>query len=200
MQAIDTVGASPEARAQLASTWTQEISGYGTAQKGANLLMKIEGVFWPTDEFDSLGTWFKPFNGIADMQDMRLRRAVFDFTSQYTGWSMDIQFGTVANLQARLVSLESQRRGYENAAFGAEAEEAQMERQRNRYDQSAEAYTIAADNLTSVDLEATSSQLRQAESRQQLALKTIKVAISAYGNYAGGLLGNVQRTQRALVG
>jgi hypothetical protein len=53
--------------------------------------------------------------------------------------------------------------------------------------------------MTDVDLGAASTQLRQAESRQQLALATVQQAISAYGNFAGGLLGNVQRTQRGVL-
>jgi flagellin len=56
----------------------------------------------------------------------------------------------------------------------------------------------AIGSLTDADLGAASTQLRQSETRQQLALDTISRAISAYGNFAGGLLGNVQRTQRAI--
>jgi flagellin-like hook-associated protein FlgL len=54
-------------------------------------------------------------------------------------------------------------------------------------------------SLTDADLGKASTQLRQSEARQQLALDTIKTALTAYGNYAGGLLGNVQRTQRGVL-
>jgi flagellin len=57
----------------------------------------------------------------------------------------------------------------------------------------------AIGSLTDADLGKASTQLRQSEARQQLALDTIKTALSAYGNYAGGLLGNVQRTQRGVL-
>jgi flagellin len=53
----------------------------------------------------------------------------------------------------------------------------------------------AIGSLTDADLGKLSTQNQQAQTRQQLALDTIKTAISAYGNYAGGLLGNIQRTQ-----
>jgi flagellin len=56
----------------------------------------------------------------------------------------------------------------------------------------------AIGSLTDADLGKLSTQNQQAQVRQQLALDTIKTALTAYGNYAGGLLGNVQRTQRSV--
>jgi flagellin-like hook-associated protein FlgL len=53
--------------------------------------------------------------------------------------------------------------------------------------------------LTDADLGKASTAHADAETRQQLALSTVRTAISAYGNFAGGLLGNVQRTQRGLL-
>jgi flagellin-like hook-associated protein FlgL len=52
--------------------------------------------------------------------------------------------------------------------------------------------------LTDADLGAASSQLRMSQTREQLALATVRQALDAYGSFANGLLGNVQRTQRAL--
>jgi flagellin len=49
--------------------------------------------------------------------------------------------------------------------------------------------------LTDADLGKASLGLRLAETRQQLALDTIRTAIGTYGSFANGLLGNVQRTQ-----
>lgn len=57
----------------------------------------------------------------------------------------------------------------------------------------------AISSLTDADLGALSSESQTAQARQQLALQTISQAISAYGNFAGGLLGNVQRTQRGVL-
>jgi hypothetical protein len=53
--------------------------------------------------------------------------------------------------------------------------------------------------LTDADMGKASTARAQAETRQQLALQTVQQAISAYGNYANGLLGNVQRTQRGIM-
>jgi hypothetical protein len=53
--------------------------------------------------------------------------------------------------------------------------------------------------LTDADLPKVSAARAQAETRQQIALDTIKNALTAYGNYAGGLLGNVQRSQRSVL-
>lgn len=50
--------------------------------------------------------------------------------------------------------------------------------------------------LTDADLAKSSAARAQAETRQQLALATVRQAIGNYANFAGGLLGNVQRTQR----
>jgi flagellin len=56
----------------------------------------------------------------------------------------------------------------------------------------------AIGSLTDADLGRASAARAQAESRQQLALSTVRQALDAYGAYAGGLLGNVQRTQRGI--
>jgi flagellin-like hook-associated protein FlgL len=53
-------------------------------------------------------------------------------------------------------------------------------------------------SLTDTDLGKASAARAQAETRQQLALSTVRQAISAYSSFATGLLGNVQRTQRAV--
>ncbi len=57
----------------------------------------------------------------------------------------------------------------------------------------------AAGALVDADLGKASAARATAEARQQLALSTVRQAISAYGNFAGGLLGNVQRTQRGIM-
>jgi hypothetical protein len=63
----------------------------------------------------------------------------------------------------------------------------------------ADLFAGVATSLTDADLGKASTALRESQSRQQVALSTIQQAISAYGNYAGGLLGNVQQTQRGLI-
>jgi flagellin-like hook-associated protein FlgL len=58
---------------------------------------------------------------------------------------------------------------------------------------------LAVSSLTDADLGALSSEKQNAQAQQQLALQTVQQAISAYGNFASGLLGNVQRTQRGVL-
>ena len=57
----------------------------------------------------------------------------------------------------------------------------------------------AVASLTDADLGKASAARAQAETRQQLALSTVRQAISTYGNFASGLLGNVQRIQRGIM-
>lgn len=57
----------------------------------------------------------------------------------------------------------------------------------------------AVSSLTDADLGKASAARSEAETRQQLALSTMRQAISAYGSYASGLLGNAQQTQRGIL-
>ena len=59
--------------------------------------------------------------------------------------------------------------------------------------------TAAAGSLTEADLGKASAARAQAETRQQLALSTVRQAISTYANFASGLLGNAQRTQQGIM-
>jgi flagellin len=56
-----------------------------------------------------------------------------------------------------------------------------------------------AASLTDANLGKASSTLEQSQVRQQLALDTVRSAISAYGNLANGLMGNIARTQRGVM-
>jgi flagellin len=66
-------------------------------------------------------------------------------------------------------------------------------------DKMSDRLVAAAGSLTDADLGKASTARANAETRQQLALSTISQAISAYGNFANALLGNVQRTQRGVL-
>jgi flagellin-like hook-associated protein FlgL len=78
-----------------------------------------------------------------------------------------------------------------------------VDRRLDRHDQSlvvkAQSLETMIGSLTDADLGKVSTARDQAETRQQLALDIIKSALAAYGNYASGLLGNVQRTQRGVM-
>jgi flagellin len=58
---------------------------------------------------------------------------------------------------------------------------------------------VLSDRMLGADMGKISANLQKNQARQQLALSTISTAISAYGNYANGLLGNVARTQRGVM-
>jgi flagellin len=78
-----------------------------------------------------------------------------------------------------------------------------VDRRLDRLDQSlaskAQSIETMIGSLTDADLGKASTARANAETRQQLALSTISQAISAYGSYANGLLGNVARTQRGVM-
>jgi hypothetical protein len=74
-----------------------------------------------------------------------------------------------------------------------------LERETAQINTSADRLEAAAETLTQADLGRASAARAQAETRQQLALATVRQALNAYGAYAGGLLGNVQRTQRGIM-
>jgi hypothetical protein len=73
-----------------------------------------------------------------------------------------------------------------------------LERAAVQQSQRADLFAGIAASLTDADLGRASAARAQAETRQQLALATVGQALNAYGAYAGGLLGNVQRTQRGI--
>lgn len=70
---------------------------------------------------------------------------------------------------------------------------------RDRIQRDTDRLDTALGSLTDADLGKASAARATAETRQQLAISTVRQAISAYGNFAGGLLGNVQRTQRGIM-
>jgi flagellin len=67
-----------------------------------------------------------------------------------------------------------------------------------RLDSQADRLDSAAAHLTEANLGKASTARSQAETRQQLALATVRQAISTYGSFASGLMGNVLSTQRAI--
>jgi flagellin-like hook-associated protein FlgL len=83
------------------------------------------------------------------------------------------------------------------AQFGSVERALASMAQTNR-DQSAREEQLAS-TLLGGDLGKISANLEKSNTRQQLALATVRQALNAYGAYAGGLLGNVQRTQRGVM-
>jgi flagellin len=78
------------------------------------------------------------------------------------------------------------------------ADQQRVDRLKTYNQQTASRLETAIGSLTEADLGKASTRLEAAQTRQQLANDTLRTAITAYGNMAGGLLGNVLRTQRAV--
>lgn len=123
------------------------------------------------------------------------------------GWvaAQDLNTMTVAQVQSFKVTLAGEESPTPGLAWfyayapAVASDERGLERAALTQSRRADQFAAIAGSLTDADLGKASSALRQSETRQQLALDTISRAISAYGNFAGGLLGNVQRTQRGVM-
>jgi flagellin len=105
---------------------------------------------------------------------------------------------SAASLTALVTNLNTMIQNSYRVSANSSAAFAATSRMQERAGDRADRAELAAATLTEADLGRASSSLRQAETRQQLAVQTVRTAISAYGNLASGLLGNVQRTQRAI--
>jgi flagellin-like hook-associated protein FlgL len=82
------------------------------------------------------------------------------------------------------------------AQFGAVERALATMAQTNR--DKADLELVQADAMLGNDMGRISANLSKAQTREQLALATVRTAISAYSAFSTGLLSNVQRTQRAI--
>jgi flagellin-like hook-associated protein FlgL len=114
--------------------------------------------------------------------------------------TIDVLNATQAQLSAGLTTLESFQRVN---ITGAQMRNGRNEDRLDRVVRNAEATSQRLDGaigaLTDADLGKASAARAQAETRQQLAIATVRQAISTYAGFATGLLGNVQRTQRGVM-
>jgi flagellin-like hook-associated protein FlgL len=78
------------------------------------------------------------------------------------------------------------------------ADEAMTDRMHADIDRNRDRLNTAIGSLTDTDMGKASTARANAETRQQLALATVRQAINAYGSYASGLMGNVMATRRAI--
>lgn len=76
---------------------------------------------------------------------------------------------------------------------------AMIDGMRDRFSTSMDRLDRQIGTLTDADLGKASAARATAQTRQQISLSTVRQALDTYQAYAGGLLGNVQRTQRAIV-
>jgi flagellin len=118
--------------------------------------------------------------------------------------TVDILNGSAGHLTDAMTSAASLS-GVGNGMWNGEwlnsigADERALDQINNQITKNEDRLNAAIGSLTDADMGKLSTQNQNAQVRQQLALDTISRAISAYGNYAGGLLGNAQRTQRGVL-
>ena len=194
-----TQPASGPTRQSLAAAWTNAVASCDTMMQIGIAARSSDGVPWPADVTTANGTYFRPFTGHTDLEGVLIRRSGWNFNTAFAHWQTDILSGNQAALEARLATMQTNRANFSAAASENGNTDAQMQRMRTGYGDRADRLESAAASLTEADLARTSAGLRMAEVRQQLALDTISRAISTYASFAGGLLGNVQRTQRGLL-
>lgn len=194
-----TQSASGPARQSLAAAWTNAVASGDTMMQIGIAARSSDGVPWTADVTTANGTYFRPFTAHTDLEGVLIRRSGWNFNTAFAHWQTDVLSGSQAALEARLATLQTNRANFANAASDNGNTDRQMQAMRTGYGDRADRLAGAAASLTEADLGRTSAGLRKAEVRQQLALDTISRAISAYGSYAGGLLGNVQRTQRGVL-
>jgi flagellin-like hook-associated protein FlgL len=124
-------------------------------------------------------------------------RIYYQGTTPFANWNPVLSNETMAREAAAYMTTVMDAVAPVDARHGAMRRRLDSAQEFNSRMMDAASLNIAS--LSDADLSAASTQLRQSEARQQLALDTIKTALTAYGNYAGGLLGNVQRTQRGVL-
>jgi flagellin-like hook-associated protein FlgL len=113
--------------------------------------------------------------------------------------SIDVRNGSASNLSNGLATLKEHlfRAAPNHNGYGNH--DKRLDWARKVTIQESDRLDTAISTLTDADMGKASTARANAETRQQLALSTISQAISAYGNYANGLLGNVSRTQRGVL-
>jgi hypothetical protein len=111
----------------------------------------------------------------------------------------DIAGASTTDLDDAATTLTSLTNAATNWALAAGADERTVEAMRTRARGSLDATVNHLGAITDADLGNASIRRAQADGRQQLALSTVRQALDTYATYAGGLLGNVQRTQWAIV-
>jgi flagellin len=204
-----TYAAGSTARQQLQAQWNAAISisssandgnpvyPDGTTQIGASA--QGSGIFLSADSY---------FQGS--------RFAIWSTNSAFQGWftatgagrpvalnTFDVATATEAQLDDAQTSVNTLVTTANSWASGwmqqIGADQALASSMREDITRNTDRIDTAIGSLTDADLGKVSTARSQAETRQQLALQTIQQALTAYGNFAGSLLGNVQRTQRGVL-
>jgi flagellin len=152
---------------------------------------------------NSGGTSWAPYSATVGFADLTWvsgtdgTTATLAFGSAIAGPSSDVSTSAAAvTTLGNLQSVESQM--LQRVAALAALDQ-RMERDSSRMSEDSARLAALTGRLVDVDLGKVSAARAQADTRQQLALATVRQAITTYGNFAGGLLGNVQRTQRGVL-
>jgi flagellin-like hook-associated protein FlgL len=142
----------------------------------------------------------QPFSGDSEYDDVILQLETYsDIYPVNSFEAMNLETADLATLQTHLAKYDAYTTWmrHQTQALGL------VTRNNERIEARAEAkgsrLEAFAERLTDADMGKATTARANAETRQQLALSTVSQAISAYGSYANGLLGNVARTQRGLL-
>jgi flagellin len=112
---------------------------------------------------------------------------------------LNIETKTPAELNATAAQVANWDNIIRNVQATSGSDHARAVRTSDRIDQAQLQLEQQLGSLTDADLGQVSAIRAQADTRQQLAVQTIQQAIATYSNFAGGLLGNVQRTQSGVL-
>ena len=189
-----TLGAST--RAELQARFTNLRQGYMTE------LTYAAASAAAIDLRNSTGGAWAPFSAIVGAADLTWTQATDGTTTSQTltpmtGPATDLSTSAAATTTlANIQTVENQNLQRVSALAGIDW---RVAADQERLSAASERLAAIAARLTDADMGKASAARAQAETRQQLALSTVRQAISTYGNFAGGLLGNVQRTQRGVL-
>ena len=191
-------------RAALQAEWAQTLTWAN--QGGSNPDFVHSAAHWDQTDYNNFGYDLSA----VDPMFASNRWALIPSGAHFAGWnnmaypvmlsSVNLTTATDADLTDAFTSATTLR-DQARTRWGVSVGQDQRLVDRLRSNNSAEAdrLTAAASALTDADLGKASAARATAETRQQLALSTVRQAISTYGAYAGGLLGNAQRTQRGIM-
>jgi hypothetical protein len=125
-------------------------------------------------------------------------------TSPVVLWGFDLTNATATQLDDARTSLDTvggpSSMGYAYWWRIANASsQNRVDRMRPDVERNVDRLDAAIGSLTDADLGKASTARANAQTRQDLALATVRQAIATYGDYANGLLGAVARTQRGVL-
>lgn len=151
---------------------------------------------------NSTGGAWTPFAAVAGAADLTWTQATDGTTTTQTltamvGPSTDIS--TSANATTTLGNIQTVENQMLQRVGALSGIDWRVAADQERLSAASDRLAAIAARLTDADLGKASAARAMAETRQQLALSTVRQAISTYGNFASGLLGNAQRTQRGVL-